>query len=137
MLAKSYKSAREHRKYRLRFKIRGTAERPRLSVFRSTKHIYAQIIDDLAGKTLASASSLDAEVRGFEGDKSAVAEKVGELIVQRALAAGLTRLVFDRNGFTYTGRVAAVSKAAHAAGLLSKDGWEGGESDDATSSDEE
>ncbi len=137
MLAKSYKSPREHRKYRLRFKIRGTAERPRLSVFRSTKHIYAQIIDDHAGKTLASASSLDAEVRGIEGDKSAVAEKVGELIVQRALAAGLTRLVFDRNGFVYTGRVAAVSKAAHAAGLLSKDGWEGGASDDATSSDEE
>ena len=137
MLAKNYKSAREHRKYRLRFKIRGTEERPRLSVFRSTKHIYAQIIDDLSGRTLAAASSLDPEVRGFEGDKSAVAGKVGELIVQRALAAGLTRLVFDRNGFLYTGRVAAVSKAAHDAGLLSKDGWAAGDASDATASDEE
>lgn len=123
MAAQKFETPRLQRQHRIRFKVRGTSERPRLSVFRSTKHIYAQVIDDSTGRTLASASSLDATLRGADGDKSAAAKLVGELIVQRALAAGVTRLVFDRNGFLYTGRVAAVSQAAHEAGLLSKDGW--------------
>lgn len=122
MLAPRNKSPREKRQYRLRFKIRGTTERPRLSVFRSTKHIYAQVIDDTTGVTLAAASSVEPALRGAEGNKRELAEKVGALVTERAIAAGVTKLVFDRNGFVYTGRVAAVSKAAHEAGLLSKDG---------------
>lgn len=129
MQARRYNSKRHQRKYRLRFKIRGTGDRPRLSVFRSARHIYAQVIDDETGNTLAAASTRDADLVGFEGNKIAAAKKVGEAIVQRALAAGVNRMVFDRNGFLYTGRVAAVSKAAHAAGLLSRAGVTGGEAD--------
>jgi large subunit ribosomal protein L18 len=125
MLAKRFNSPRKQRQYRLRFSIRGTTERPRLSVFRSSKHIYAQVIDDSNGRTLAAASSLEVAARGVDGSKKDVAAKVGELICERAIAAGVQRLVFDRNGFLYTGRVAAVSVAAHAAGLLSKDGLTG------------
>jgi len=119
---KHYKDAREHRKVRLRHYIRGTAERPRMSVFRSARHIYIQIIDDDAGRTLASASTVEAGMRAFEGDKSAAATAVGKLAAERAVAAGVTKLVFDRNGFRYTGRIAAVSKAAHELGLLTKEG---------------
>jgi large subunit ribosomal protein L18 len=137
MLAQRFKSRREKRKYRLRFTIKGTTDRPRLSVFRSTKHIYAQVIDDSNGRTLASASSLEVAARGVEGSKKDVAEKVGELITERAIAAGVQRLVFDRNGFLYTGRVAAVSKAAHAAGLLSKEGLTGETSGDDAATGEE
>ena len=122
MHARRYISKRHHRKYRLRFKVRGTADRPRLSVFRSARHIYAQVIDDDSGRTLAAASTRDADLAAFEGNKIAAAKKVGEVVTQRVLAAGITRLVFDRNGFLYTGRVAAVSKAAHKAGLLTRDG---------------
>ena len=125
MQARRYNSKRHHRKYRLRFKVRGTADRPRLSVFRSARHIYAQVIDDDAGCTLAAASTRDPDLAGFEGNKVAAAKKVGELVTQRALAAGIKRLVFDRNGFLYTGRVAAISKAAHAAGLLTRAGADG------------
>jgi len=125
MLPRKFTSKRRHRSYRLRFKIRGTAERPRLSIFRSSRHLYAQVIDDDSGKTLAAASTLDKDIVGFEGDKSARAKKVGELVVSRALDAGVRKLVFDRNGFIYHGRVAAVSKAAHAKGLLSKAGFTG------------
>ncbi len=131
MLAPRFNNRRQHRKYRLRFKIRGTTERPRLSIFRSAKHIYAQVIDDESGRTLAAASTLEDSFNGFDGDKTAAAAKVGELVADRAVAAGVTRLVFDRNGFKYTGRVAAVSKAAHDKGLLSKEGFAPKAADDA------
>ena len=123
MLAPQFRNKREHRKYRLRFKIRGTAERPRLSVFRSSKHVYAQVIDDESGSTLASASTLEPDFKGFEGSKTDAATKVGQLVADRAVAAGVTKLVFDRNGYPYHGRVAAVSKAAHERGLLTKAGY--------------
>jgi large subunit ribosomal protein L18 len=122
MLAPKFKNRREHRKYRLRFNLKGTEARPRLSVFRSARHIYAQVIDDVSGTTLASASTLEADFGSFEGSKIEAAEKVGQLVVGRAFGAGVTKLVFDRNGYLYAGRVAAVAKAAHAEGLLSKGG---------------
>lgn len=101
-------------KYRVRNKISGTAERPRMSVFRSNKQIYAQIIDDLTGKTLAAASSL-----GMEGKmpKKEQATKVGEMIAKKAQEAGVTTVVFDRNGYLYHGRVKEVADAARNAGL--------------------
>ncbi|MEY3013829.1 MAG: hypothetical protein RIT45_2564 [Pseudomonadota bacterium] len=136
MLAPRNNTPREKRQFRIRFKIRGTTERPRLSVFRSSKHIYAQVIDDSTGHTLAAASSVEPALRGFDGKKSEVAEKVGALVVERAIAAGVSKLVFDRNGFVYTGRVAAVSKAAHDAGLLSKAGLTENGGDDAASVEE-
>ena len=135
MLGKLAKNAREHRKMRLRFTLRGTAERPRMSVFRSTKHIYVQIIDDDSGTTLAAASSIEPGFRTFDGDKSAMAAAVGKAAAERAVAKGLTKLVFDRNGFRYTGRVAAVATAAHAMGLLSKGGY--GTQADSTSDGED
>lgn len=119
---KTYKSPREQRKTRLRHHIKGTAERPRMSVFRSARHIYVQIIDDESGVTLAAASTVEPGMRTAEGDKKDVAAQVGRLAAERAIAAGVTKLVFDRNGFRYTGRVAAVSQAAHEMGLLSKIG---------------
>ena len=125
MLARKFTNKRRHRKYRLRFKIRGTAGRPRLSVFRSARHIYAQIIDDDTGTTLASASTVEKAMVDFSGDKSEEAAKIGELIAHRALDAGLRTLVFDRGGFLYHGRVAQVSKVAHKLGLLTKTGYEG------------
>ena len=100
-------------KYRVRNKISGTAERPRLSVFRSNKQIYAQVIDDQAGTTLVAASSLGLE----KCNKSEQAAKVGELVAQKALAAGISTVVFDRNGYLYHGRVKAVADAARKAGL--------------------
>lgn len=125
MSIKRYADAREQRKVRMRFGLKGTAERPRMSVFRSAKHIYAQVIDDDSGTTLAAASSVEPTLRALEGNKTAVAEAVGRLCAERALAKGVTRLVFDRNGFHYTGRIAAVSKAAHELGLLTKEGHTG------------
>jgi large subunit ribosomal protein L18 len=122
MLKKKFQNNRDRRKYRQRFKIRGNAERPRLNVYRSNKHIYAQVIDDDAGHTLASASTLEPALQGFEGNKVARAQKVGELLCERALAAGVSKLVFDRNGFRFMGRVAAVAKAAHEANLLTTEG---------------
>ncbi|CAJ59762.1 50S ribosomal subunit protein L18 [Frankia alni ACN14a] len=95
----------------------GTQSRPRLVVTRSSRHIYAQVIDDVAGHTLASASTLDVTLRGGEGDKSSQARKVGELVAQRAKAAGIDAVVFDRGGRTYAGRIAALADAARESGL--------------------
>ncbi|MGK5680779.1 50S ribosomal protein L18 [Actinoplanes sp. URMC 104] len=107
--------ARRH--FRVRRNLRGTTERPRLVVTRSSRHITAQIIDDLNGHTLASASTLDASLRGGEGDKSAKAGKVGALLAERAKAAGVSKVVFDRGGNKYAGRIAALADAAREAGL--------------------
>jgi large subunit ribosomal protein L18 len=110
---------RERRKWRVRKNIRGTAERPRLSVFRSHKHITCQVIDDFAGKTLISVGTVDKGVRGdvkYGGNKKA-AEAVGRLIAEKALAAGITQVKFDRGNYKYHGRVAALADAARAAGL--------------------
>ncbi|WIN00693.1 50S ribosomal protein L18 [Actinoplanes oblitus] len=107
--------ARRH--FRVRKNVRGTAERPRLVVTRSTRNITAQIIDDLKGHTLASASTLDTSIRGTEGDKSAQAGKVGTLLAERAKAAGISKVVFDRGGNKYAGRIAALADAAREAGL--------------------
>jgi len=111
--------ARLKRKKRIRKKLSGTAERPRLSVFRSAKHIYAQIIDDMAGHTLLSASSMEQTVKDhprFE-NKIAAANFVGRLLGERAKEKGIQQIVFDRNGFLYHGRVKAVSEGAREAGL--------------------
>ncbi|NPB09725.1 MAG: 50S ribosomal protein L18 [Thermodesulfobacteria bacterium] len=114
---------RLRRKRRVRKKIFGTPERPRLSVFRSCKHIYAQIIDDTTGRTLVAASSLTPEIREKavelkkEGGKTAVAKAVGELLGQRAVSAGIKKVAFDRGGYKYHGRVKALADAARAAGL--------------------
>jgi large subunit ribosomal protein L18 len=107
--------ARRH--FRVRKNVRGSAERPRLVVTRSSRHITAQIVDDLKGHTLVSASTLDASVRGTEGDKSALAGKVGALLAERARAAGVSKVVFDRGGNKYAGRIAALADAAREAGL--------------------
>ena len=109
---------RTRRHYRVRKKVAGTAERPRLAVFRSNKHISAQVIDDRSGRTLAAASSVEKSVReaGKTGNKSAAAA-VGRLVAERAKTAGVERVVFDRGGFQYHGRVAAVADAAREAGL--------------------
>jgi large subunit ribosomal protein L18 len=110
---------RERRRFRVRRSIRGTAERPRLTVFRSHQHIYAQVIDDATGRTLASASTADRALRdgvGFGGNKQA-AEAVGKAVAERAKAAGIAQVCFDRGSFRYHGRVAALAEAARAAGL--------------------
>jgi large subunit ribosomal protein L18 len=112
--------ARFKRKVRIRQRIRGTAERPRLSIFRSAKHISAQIIDDTAGKTLTAVSSLEKDIRGqrasFE-NKTAQATFIGKMIAERAQEKGIKQVVFDRNGFLYHGRIKAVSEGAREAGL--------------------
>ncbi|HET9827217.1 MAG TPA: 50S ribosomal protein L18 [Nocardioidaceae bacterium] len=110
-------ASRLRRQVRGRKKVAGTAERPRLVVTRSSKHISVQVVDDLRGATLASASTMEADVRSVEGDKSAKARKVGELVAQRALAAGVSSAVFDRAGNKYHGRVAALADAAREGGL--------------------
>ena len=104
---------------RVRKKISGTPEMPRLSVYRSNKHIQAQIIDDTKGVTLVSASTLDAALKGQleEVDKKGAAKLVGKLIAERAIAAGIKNVVFDRGGYVYTGRVASVADGAREAGL--------------------
>jgi large subunit ribosomal protein L18 len=109
--------ARLQRQLRGRKKLFGTAERPRLVVTRSTKHIGVQVVDDLAGHTLVAASTMEADLRGFEGDKTARAKKVGELVAERAKAAGIESVVFDRAGHQYHGRVAALADAAREGGL--------------------
>jgi large subunit ribosomal protein L18 len=110
-------ASRLRRQVRGRKKISGTAERPRLVVTRSTKHISVQVVDDVVGKTVASASTMEADVRALEGDKSAKARKVGELIAERAKAAGVSSAVFDRAGNKYHGRVAALADGAREGGL--------------------
>ncbi|GAA4710071.1 50S ribosomal protein L18 [Nocardioides conyzicola] len=109
--------SRLRRQVRGRKKISGTAERPRLVVTRSTKHITVQVVDDLVGKTLAYASTMEADLRGFEGDKTAKAKKVGELVAERAKSAGVEGVVFDRAGNKYHGRIAALADGARAGGL--------------------
>jgi large subunit ribosomal protein L18 len=109
--------SRARRHFRLRKKLAGTTERPRLVVTRSSRHIVAQIVDDSAGHTLASASSLEADLRSLAGDKTAKAKRVGELIADRAKAAGVSAVVFDRGGDKYHGRIAALADAARGAGL--------------------
>src|SRR3954466_8202353 len=109
--------ARLQRQLRGRKKVSGTAERPRLVVTRSAKHIGVQVVDDLAGHTLVSASSMEADLRGVEGDKTAKAKKVGELVAERAKGAGIESVVFDRAGNKYHGRVAALADAAREGGL--------------------
>ena len=109
--------AKARRHFRLRKKVSGTEQRPRLVVKRSSRHIAVQVIDDLAGHTLASASTLEADVRTFDGDKKAKAAKVGELVAERAKNAGISAVVFDRGGNAYHGRIAALADAAREAGL--------------------
>jgi large subunit ribosomal protein L18 len=110
-------ASRLRRQVRGRKKVSGTAERPRLVVTRSTKHITVQVVDDVVGRTLASASTMEADLRTFEGDKSAKARKVGELVAERAKAAGVEGVVFDRAGNKYHGRVAALADGAREGGL--------------------
>jgi large subunit ribosomal protein L18 len=109
--------ARGRRHLRLRKKVVGTATRPRLVVTRSTRHMVAQVVDDSVGRTLVSASTLEKELRSFEGDKTAKARRVGELVAERAKAAGIEAVVFDRGGNKYHGRVAAVADGAREGGL--------------------
>ncbi|MET7805804.1 50S ribosomal protein L18 [Micromonospora chersina] len=108
---------RARRHFRVRKNVSGTTERPRLVVTRSLRHMVAQIVDDTKGHTLASASTMDASLRGVAGDKSALAGKVGALLAERAKAAGVSKVVFDRGGNRYAGRVAALADAAREAGL--------------------
>ena len=108
---------RVRRHKRVRRKLAGSAVRPRLAVFRSSKHITAQIVDDDAGHTLASASTVEADLRGTPGSTIDAAQAIGKLVATRAKAAGITTVVFDRGGFTYHGRVAALADAARAEGL--------------------
>ncbi len=120
MFSKIDKNAiRVDRHYRMRKSIVGTVERPRLNVYRSTTHIYAQVIDDTVGNTLVAASTLDADIKGKLEGKSKVeqAALVGELVGARAKAKGVTKVVFDRGGYLYTGRVAALADGARKAGL--------------------
>ena len=109
--------ARSRRHVRVRKKVTGGTGRPRLVVTRSSRHVYVQVIDDVAGRTLASASTMEADLRGLEGDKTAKARKVGELVGQRAKDAGVESVDFDRGGTRYHGRVAAVADGAREAGL--------------------
>jgi large subunit ribosomal protein L18 len=111
--------SRLKRKERIRRKLSGSTEKPRLSVYKSLKHIYAQVVDDSTGKTVAFASSLSKELKGknAEGDKKADAKRVGQLIAEKCKAVKVEVVVFDRNGFPYHGRVAAVADAAREAGL--------------------
>ena len=110
-------ASRTRRHLRVRKKVTGSAGRPRLVVNRSARHMFAQIVDDSAGRTLAAASTLDATIRAAEGDKTAKARKVGELLAQRAAAAGIAAVVFDRGGYRYHGRVAALADGAREGGL--------------------
>ena len=110
-------AARIRRQVRGRKKIAGTAARPRLVVSRSSRHLYVQVVDDTVGKTVASASTMEADLRTFEGDKTAKAKKVGELVAARAKSAGIEAVVFDRGGNKYHGRVAAIAEGAREGGL--------------------
>ncbi|MDP7730184.1 MULTISPECIES: 50S ribosomal protein L18 [Mycobacterium] len=109
--------SRLRRHARLRKKISGTAERPRLVVNRSSRHIHVQLVNDLNGTTVAAASSIESDVRGLDGDKKARSVRVGQLIAERAKAAGVDSVVFDRGGYTYGGRIAALADAARENGL--------------------
>ncbi|GAA4736267.1 50S ribosomal protein L18 [Isoptericola chiayiensis] len=117
VLGKGKSVARQRRHLRLRKKIKGTTARPRLVVTRSSRHMVAQVVDDTVGKTVASASTLEADLRAMDGDKTAKARKVGELVAERAKSAGVDAVVFDRGGNKYHGRVAAVADGAREGGL--------------------
>ena len=114
---KSKAAARIRRQVRGRKKIAGTAARPRLVVSRSSRHLFVQVVDDTVGKTVASASTMEADLRSFDGDKTAKAKKVGELVAERAKSAGVDGVVFDRAGNKYHGRIAALADGARAGGL--------------------
>ena len=116
-ISETRRNARLRRHARLRKKVSGTAETPRLVVNRSARHIHVQLVDDLEGVTLAAASSIEADVRAVEGDKKAHSVRVGQLIAERAKAAGVETVVFDRGGYTYGGRIAALADAAREGGL--------------------
>jgi large subunit ribosomal protein L18 len=111
--------SRERRKARIRKKVFGSQERPRLTIFRTASHMYAQIVDDVTGTTLVAASTLSPELKGHEGHKGNIeaAKAVGKLVAERALAASIAKVVFDRNGFLYHGRVQALAESAREAGL--------------------
>jgi large subunit ribosomal protein L18 len=111
-------SARSRRHLRVRKKITGSAARPRLVVTRSSRHLFAQLVDDTVGGTVVSASTLDASIRDAEGDKTAKAKQVGALLAERAQAAGITAVLFDRGGHAYHGRVAALADSARQGGLV-------------------
>lgn len=115
--AKGRSAARIRRHARLRKKIVGTVERPRLVVTRSARHVFVQVVDDSKGLTLASASTMEADLRSFDGDKTAKARRVGELIAERSKSAGVSAVVFDRGGSKYAGRVAAIADGAREGGL--------------------
>ncbi|KQS10122.1 50S ribosomal protein L18 [Curtobacterium sp. Leaf183] len=114
---KSKAAAKARRHNRLRKKITGTEARPRLAVTRSARHVFVQVIDDTKGHTLASASTMEADLRAFDGDKTAKARRVGELLAERAKTAGVDAVVFDRGGSKYAGRVAAIADGAREGGL--------------------
>ena len=117
MAAISKSAQRDRRHARLRKRIAGTAERPRLVVTRSARHIFVQVVDDSKGHTVASASTLETDLRSLKGDKTAKAKKVGELIAERAKKAGVAAVVFDRGGNRFAGRVAAIAEGAREGGL--------------------
>jgi large subunit ribosomal protein L18 len=110
-------AGRAHRHLRVRKKVTGSTSRPRLVVNRSARHMHAQIVDDTVGRTLAAASTMDAAIRGADGDKTAKARQVGELLAERAKQAGIEAVVFDRGGYRYHGRVAALADGAREGGL--------------------
>ncbi len=114
---KSKSAAKDRRHARLRKKVIGTEERPRLVVTRSARHVFVQVVDDAKGHTVASASTMEADLRTFKGDKTAKAHKVGELVAERAKKAGIEAVVFDRGGSKYAGRVAAIADGAREGGL--------------------
>ncbi|SDC28768.1 large subunit ribosomal protein L18 [Sanguibacter gelidistatuariae] len=117
IMGKGKAVARKRRHLRLRKKVSGTPAQPRLVVTRSARHMTAQVVDDTIGKTIASASTLEADLRAFDGDKTAKARKIGELVAERAKAIGVSAVVFDRGGNKYHGRVAAVADGAREGGL--------------------
>ena len=117
MAVKSKTDARARRHSRLRKKVIGTELRPRLVVTRSARHVFVQVVDDSKGRTVASASTLETDLRAFDGDKTAKARKVGELVAERAKKAGIDAVVFDRGGNRYAGRVAAIADGAREGGL--------------------
>ena len=116
-IGKGKSIARARRHLRVRKKVSGTPVRPRLVVTRSSRHVFVQVVDDVAGHTLASASSMESELRALEADKAAKAKRVGELLAERARAAGVDAVVFDRGGNRYHGRIAAVADGAREGGL--------------------
>ncbi|MGB0438140.1 MAG: 50S ribosomal protein L18 [Mycobacterium sp.] len=116
-ISETRRTSRLRRHARLRKKVSGTAERPRLVVNRSARHIHVQLVDDLEGVTLAAASSIEADVRALDGDKKAHSARVGQLIAERGKHAGVDEVVFDRGGYAYGGRIAALADAAREGGL--------------------